>query len=90
MDLGNGVHLDRVGKFCYLRDMISGGGGVNSGSVARLHCTWGKLRELSGTLTKKDASLKLKEKVCVTSVRSAMVQGSETWAINTEQIGLFE
>ena len=26
-DLGNGVHLENVGKFCYLGDMLNGGGG---------------------------------------------------------------
>jgi len=34
MDLGNVVCLERVGNYCYLRDMLSRGGGVNSASVA--------------------------------------------------------
>ena len=25
MDLGNGVHLENVAKFCYLGDMLNGG-----------------------------------------------------------------
>lgn len=90
MDLGNGVHLEKVGKFCYLGDMLNGDGGANSASVSRVRCAWGKFRELSGILTRKEVSLKLKGKVYVTCVRSAMVYGSETWAMNAEQIGRFE
>ena len=38
MDLGNGVHLEIVRKFCYryLGNMLNGGGGANSASVARV------------------------------------------------------
>jgi len=49
MDLDTAMYLDRVGKFCYLWDMLSGG--VNSASVGRVCCAWGKL---SGILTRKD------------------------------------
>ena len=28
LDLGNGVHLENVGKFCYLGDMLNGVGGA--------------------------------------------------------------
>ena len=45
MDLGNGVHLENVGKFCYLGDMLNGGGETNSASVARVHCAWRKFKE---------------------------------------------
>mgnify|MGYP007071599789 CR=1 FL=1 len=84
MDLGNGVHLENVRKFCYLGDMLNGGGGANSASVARVRCAWGKFKELSGILTRKEVSLKLKGKVYMACVRSAMVYGSETWAMTVE------
>ena len=29
IDLGNGVHLENVGRFCYLGDMLNTGGGAN-------------------------------------------------------------
>ena len=45
MDLGNGVCIENVRKFCYLGDMVNGGGGANSASVARVRCAWGKFRE---------------------------------------------
>ena len=62
MDLGNGVHLENVGKFCYLGDTLNGGG-ANSASIARVCCAWRKFKELSGILTRKEVSLKLKGKV---------------------------
>ena len=40
IDLGNVVQLENVGKFCYLGDMLHGGGGTNSASVARVRCAW--------------------------------------------------
>ena len=56
--------------------MLNGGGGADSASVARVHCTWRKFKELSVILTKEVSSLKLKGKVYMTCVRSAMVYGS--------------
>jgi len=50
--------------------MWSGAG--NSASVVIMHCAWGKFRGLSEIL-KRDVSLKVKGKVYVTCVRSAMV-----------------
>ena len=35
LDLGNGIHLENVGKFRYLGDMLNGGGGANYASMAR-------------------------------------------------------
>ena len=38
MDLGSGMCLDKVGKFCYLGDMLSER--ANSESLARVPCIW--------------------------------------------------
>ena len=80
----NWVRIADVRKFCYLGDMLDGGGGENSASVARVRCAWGKFRELSGILTRKEVSLRLNGKVYVACARSAMVYGSETWAMTVE------
>ena len=64
--------------------MLNGGGGANPASVARMRCAWRKFKELSGILTMKEVSFKLKEKLYVTCVKSAMVYGSETWNITAE------
>jgi len=37
------MHLDSVGKLCYLGDMLSRGEGANLASVVRMHCAWGKV-----------------------------------------------
>ena len=61
-----------------------------SSSVARVRCVCRKLKEFSGVLTRKEVSLKLKGKMYVTCVRSAMVYGSETWAMNVQQSARLE
>jgi len=38
VDLGNDVCLDRDGNFCYLGDMLSGGGGANLTCVESALC----------------------------------------------------
>ena len=52
LDLGYGIHLENIGKFCYLGDMVNGGG-ANSLSVARVRCVCRKFKEFSGILTRK-------------------------------------
>ena len=61
LDLGNGVHLENLEKFCYLGDMLNGGGRTNSASVARARCARRKFNELTGILTRKKVSLKLRK-----------------------------
>jgi len=51
---------------------------------------YGESLELTKILTRKYVSLKLKAKLYVTRVRSAMVHGRETWAMNAEQVGQLE
>ena len=50
-----------------------------------MRCGWKKFRDLSGILTNKKVALRLKRKVYGACVRSAMIYGSETWAVDTEQ-----
>jgi len=82
--------FERVGKFCYLGDTINANGGVESASVTRTRCAWQKFRELSPILTGKDISLRIKGRVYEACVRSAMLYGSETWAMKAEQERRFE
>ena len=82
--------FERVGKFCYLGDVINADGGVESASVARIRCAWKKFRELLPILTGRGVSLKLKGQVYAACVRSAMLYGSETWAIKADQEFRFE
>ena len=77
-------------KFCYLGDTINANRGDESASVTRTRCAWQKFRELSPILTGKDISLRIKGRVYEACVRSAMLYGSETWAMKAEQERRFE
>jgi hypothetical protein len=63
VDMGNGLELEKVGKFCYLSDMLDAEGGADLAVATRVRCAWKKFRELSPFLTSKGVSLKLKGKV---------------------------
>ena len=60
MDIGNGEVLEKVGKFCYLGDMLNADGGADSAVVTRVRSAWKKFKELAPILTLRGASLKLK------------------------------
>ena len=77
-------------KFCYLGDMIGSGSGAEEAFRMRVKCAWGKFRELSPILTARRASLKLKGKVYHTCVQSVLVYGSETWALNANDMQRLE
>ena len=77
--------MDCVERFCYLGDMLNGGGGAESASVMRVRCAWTNFLGLSTLLTKKDISLGVKGRVYAACVRSTMLYGSETWALNRLQ-----
>ncbi len=85
LDIGNGIVLENVGKFCYLGDMINAYGCADSAVVARVRSSWKKFRDLSPILTKKGASLLLKKKVYRSCVRSCVLySSSETWLMRAE------
>ena len=84
-DLGDGVVLEKVEKFCYLGDMLSKEGGAELVVVTRIRGAWKKFRELAPIVTSKGASLVVKERVYASNVRSCMMYGSETWPLKKEQ-----
>jgi len=63
IDIGNGVSLEKVDKFCYLGDMLDADGGCDSAATkltTRVRSAWKKFREYLPILTGKGFSLKLK------------------------------
>ena len=82
--------LEFVDKFCYLGDTISVGGGAEAATIARTRCGWGKFRELRPLLTMRSLPLHLKGKVYTTCVRRAMIYGSETWPVKSEDTDRME
>ena len=77
LDTGNEVSLEKVDKFCYLLDAD---GGCDLAVTTRVRSAWKKLPILTG----KGFSLKLKDKVYATCVRSCLVHDSETWPMKVE------
>ena len=84
MDIGNGVKLERVEKFCYLGDMIAVEGGIDQAVVARIRSGWNRFRQLASFLTAKDISLLDRGRVYNACIRSCMLYGSETWAMSRD------
>ena len=76
--------LELVDKFCYLGDTITAGGGAEAATIARTRCGGGKCRELRPLLTMRRRALHLKGKIYTTWVRRAMIYGSETWPVKSE------
>ena len=60
LDIGNGVSLEKVDKFCYLGDTLDADRGCDSAVKARVRSAWKKFREYLPILTGKGFSLKLK------------------------------
>jgi len=58
MDIGNGVSLEKVDKFCYLGDMLDAGGGCDSAVTARVRSAWKKFCEYLTILTGKRILIK--------------------------------
>jgi len=84
LDISNGVSLERVDAFCYLRDMLDADGGCDSAVTARVRSAWKKFYEYLPILTGKGFSLKLKGKVYAICVRNCLMDGSETWPVKVE------
>ena len=45
LDIGNGISLEKVDKFCYLGDMLDADGGCDSAVTARVRSAWKKFCE---------------------------------------------
>ena len=65
LDIGNGVSLEKVDKFCYLGDILDADGGCDSAVTLRVISAWKNFREYLPILTGKGFSLKTeKQGIC--------------------------
>jgi len=71
-----------------LGDRISAGGGCESAVTARARIGWVKFRECGELLYRKRFSLKMKGRIYLTCVRSAMLYGSETWCMREKDVAI--
>ncbi len=90
LDIGSGITLEMVSCFCYLGDVLDARGGVDSAVTARVRCVWKKFRDSTLILMVKGASLTLKGRLYESCVRSAMLYGSETWAVKVQHVRKLE
>lgn len=90
VEVGEGQELEKVGKFCYLGDVLSEQGGVGEAVRTRVKCAWKKWRELAPLLLMKTAPMRLKGSVYSACVRRAMLYGSETWAVTRSEVRILE
>jgi hypothetical protein len=83
---GRRVELKRVGKFCYLGDMLNADGGVDSAVTAGVRCVWNKFKELRPFMTAKEICWQVKgETVKVyTCICTFITHGSEMWPLKVE------
>uniref|UniRef100_A0A0L8HFH9 Reverse transcriptase domain-containing protein n=1 Tax=Octopus bimaculoides TaxID=37653 RepID=A0A0L8HFH9_OCTBM len=80
-----GEKLEVVDSFRYLGDQVSSGSGSES-VAARIRIAWEKFRELLPLLVTKGLSLRVKGRLYDACVRTAMLHGSETWAVTAEDM----
>jgi len=75
----DGTLLDINANLCYLSNMLSAGGDCDSVIAVRCCVAWDKFKKLLPVLTTRHLSPRVRGKVYLTCVCSAMLHGSETW-----------
>ena len=73
--------VDFVKSFCFLWDRLNASGGTEATVTARTRIGWIKFRERGELLYGRKFSLKTKERICQSCVRSAMLHWSGTWCL---------
>ena len=70
--------LTKRRAFCYLGDRLNASSGSEAAVTARTRIGWIKVRECGELPHGRKLSLKMKERIYQSCVRSAMLYGSET------------
>ena len=82
--LGNQT-IQQVDKFRYLGSIIQKDCEVDSDVNNRIQAGWVKWRKATGIICDRKVKDKIKRKFYRTSIRPAMLYGSECWAIKRQQ-----
>ncbi|XP_065321400.1 uncharacterized protein LOC135928864 [Gordionus sp. m RMFG-2023] len=80
----------KVDRFTYLGSMLQQEGGCAKEVNARIQKGWLKWRSISGVMCDKKMPIWLKSKAYISIVRSVLLYGSETWALNATEENLFQ
>ena len=78
--------VETVKFFFYLGDRLNASGGCETAVTARVRIGWMKFTECEKLLLGRRCSLKMKEMVYRSCVRSAMLCGSETWCLRENEV----
>ena len=81
--------VETVSKFTYLGDRLNATGGCETAVTARSRIGWMRFRKCSEILKGRRFSFKMKGKIYISCVRSAMLYGSEAWRLRKRD-GNFE
>ena len=77
--------VETVNGFCYLGDRLNASGGCEAAVTARVRIGWVRFRECGELLLGNRFPLKMKGKVYLCCVRSAILYGSETWCLKENE-----
>ena len=80
--------VETLSKFTYLGDRLNATRGCDTAVTSRSRIGWVKLRECSKILEGRRFSLKMKEKVYKSCVKSAMLYGSKAWCLREKQMAI--
>jgi hypothetical protein len=75
------IKMEKVKTFTYLGDKLQANGGAHEAVRNRIRTAWAKWREIAPLLLKKEIALKNRATSYKIYVRSALIYGSETWAL---------
>ena len=80
--------VETVSKLSYLGDRLNATGACETAVTVRTRIGRVKLRKCSEILKGRSFSLKMKRKVYKSSVRSAMLYGSEAWCLREKEMAI--
>ena len=76
-----GGEIEEVNSFCYLGEVLDTNQGAESAVRYRIFTAWDKWKELASLLVNKNIPLWRRIDLYCACIRSAMLYGSETWAL---------
>ena len=80
--------IEFVKSFCYLGDRLNASGGSEAAVTGRTRIGWINFREFGELLYGRKFSLKMKERIYQSCVRSAMLYESETWCLRENEMAV--
>ena len=80
--------VETVEGFCYFDDRLNASGGCETAMTSRVWIGWMKFRECGELLRGRRFSLRMKELVYRSCVKSAMLYGSETWCLREHEMAI--